>query len=87
MNTTVVSSIAQDTACTQDADLRGLDSRERFAAFLHAQTEQCISEGMSSEDAAYFLISAAQAALDQKPDFATDATLAREYLQAARELL
>lgn len=68
-------------------ELRGLDTREQFAATLHFTTEQFISQGGTPEDAAYFLISAARAVLDQESEFSPDTLLAREYLHAGLELL
>lgn len=85
MKTSTAFSSALDLA--QSHDLRGLDTREQYAATLHHTTEQYLEQGGATEDAAYFLIAAARAALENKPEFSTNAALAREYLQAALELL
>ena len=62
-----------------------LDAREQFAVSLHHLTENAIANGVSAEDAAYFLLSAAREALDRKEEFSSDSLLAREYIQAAVE--
>ena len=85
MNTSACTT--SDFALLAKTELRGLDTREQFAATLHLTAEQYIDQGVTSEDAAYFLISAARTVLDQKNEFSSNAVLAREYLIAALELL
>lgn len=87
MNTSATVCPVSDSALAVKSELHGLDTREQFAATLHLTTEQFIAEGGTREDAAYFLIAAARAALEQKPEFSPDTLLAREYLQAGLELL
>jgi predicted RNA polymerase sigma factor len=78
---------APEFASAMLADFRGLDAREQFAATLHLAIDHYTKEGVPSEDSAYFLIAAARAALDNSDRFSTNTRLAREYLQAALELL
>jgi|GEM_PF-4519252 len=86
MNTSEATCVL-DRVQTRETDLSGLDPREQFAATLHLTTEHYVEHGGTAEDAAYFLLAAARSALERKPDFSANTALAREYLQAALELL
>lgn len=87
MNTSACACTPSDFALLVKAEFRGLDTREQFAATLHLTAEQFMEQGVSSEDAAYFLLSAARSTLEEKTEFSANTLLAREYLQAALELL
>lgn len=87
MNIAATDCLPLELALTVSTELRGLDTREQFAATLHLTTDQYLSQNGTPEDAAYFLIAAARSALDQKAEFSPNAVLAKEYLQAALELL
>ena len=87
MNTSAIADLAPELSSVMRAEFRGLDAKEQFAATLHLATEHYGQQGVSSTDSAYFLMSAARAALQENAEFSANARLAREYLQAALELI
>lgn len=87
MKTSAIADLAPEPFSGMRAEFRGLDAKEQFAATIHIAREHYTAQGVMPADTAYFLISAARAALDEKAEFSADARLAREYLQTALELL
>lgn len=87
MKTSAISDLAPELSPGLRAEFRGLDPKEQFAATIHIATEHYTEQGVTSVDTAYFLMSAARAALQDNAEFSANARLAREYLQAALELI
>lgn len=84
---------ADDSVTTTDwvgpmsSELRGLTAEEQFAATLHLAIERFQAEGLQPRVEAYFLLSAARAAIDQSDRFSPTQSLAREYVDSALQLL
>lgn len=87
MKTSAHAEIASDFAPELRSEFRGLDAKEQFAATIHLATEHYTAQGVTRADSAYFLMAAARAALEEQSEFSANARLAREYLQAALELV
>ena len=87
MKTSAIADLAPELSSVMRAEFRGLDAKEQFAATIHLASEHYQAEGVSPLDRAYFLMSAARASLEENAEYSANARLAREYLQAALELI